>query len=58
MQHDRMIVSEEQAERIGVKRTNGLRGQTFQVFSYEHKRTGLTLFGVRVFEPRHSITTE
>lgn len=42
------IASEKQAEQIGMDRTGGAKDEAFTVFSYIHKPSKLTMFGVQI----------
>jgi hypothetical protein len=43
-----LLISEEQAERLGRHITGGVRGVDFEVYAYEAKPSRLTAFGVRL----------
>lgn len=53
-----MIISEDQAEKIGEQITGGARGRDFIVFYYKHMRTKLTLFGVEITATEETIWSQ
>jgi hypothetical protein len=53
----RLIISEEEAERLGEEITGKARDRGFTVFLYRKSPENLTLFGVEIKATREIITT-
>lgn len=43
-----VIASEQQAEQVGERITGGKRHEAFAVYQYVERKTGLTLFGIKI----------
>jgi uncharacterized membrane protein YkoI len=52
----RLIISEQQAEQIGEKRTGGKRDEAFIVFRFRARKSGITAFGVEIKDTGETIT--